>query len=245
MLSQIAGFLKADGSSSKADGSSSKADGSSSKADGSSSKADGSSSKADRSSAKECLCDAEPVSNRIEQQRWLMYQIETFGPVTAVMSAASFPHGGDPTRVHSCDGPCDTVDHAVIIVAGAVSSVEDGEEPYWIVQNSWTDKWKDGGRVKIKRGSNTCCIEDRWMKIDPDFSETYDPEDFSDQPASVNGGTIDRATNNANVRFPGVTDPNPKSRARDAKCAASWSAQTEVHWMRIRAHARVLRGTED
>ena len=63
--SQIAGFLKADGSSSKADGSSSKADGSSSKADGSSSKADGSSSKADGSSSKadgssaegdECVC---------------------------------------------------------------------------------------------------------------------------------------------------------------------------------------------
>ena len=190
--SQMAGSLKADGSSSKADGSSSKADGL---------------SKADRSSAKECVCDAEPVSNRIEQQRWLMYQIETFGPVTAVMSAASFPHGGDPTRVHSCDGPCDTVDHAVVIVGWGVSSVEDGEEPYWIVQNSWTDKWKDGGRVKIKRGSNTCCIEDRWMKIDPDFSETYDPDDFSDQPACANGGTIDRATNKCECPFPWSNGP--------------------------------------
>lgn len=171
-------------------------------------KADGSSFEGDGSSAMECVCDTQPVSNRIEQQRWLMYQIETFGPVTAVMSAASFPHGGDPTRVHSCEGPCDTVDHAVVIVGWGVSSVKDGEEPYWIVQNSWTDKWKDKGRVKIKRGSNTCCIEDRWMKIDPDFSETYDPEDFSDQPACANGGTIDRATNKCECPFPWSNGPD-------------------------------------
>jgi len=62
--------------------------------------------------------------------------------------------------VHRCAEGCGVVDHSVIIVGwGETDEDEDGvSEPYWIVQNSWTDKWKDAGRVKIARGENACCI---------------------------------------------------------------------------------------
>ena len=46
----------------------------------------------------------------------------------------------------------------------------DRGEKYWIMQNSWSTGWKDGGRVKIARGTNDCCIEQRAMKVDPNFA---------------------------------------------------------------------------
>ena len=155
----------------------------------------------------------------VEQQRWLMYQLETFGPVTAVVSGSTFPRGGDPQGVHRCAEGCGTVDHSVIIVGWGETDPEDEggvSEPYWIIQNSWTDKWKDEGRVKIARGENACCIEDRWMAIDPDFdgfrfgNVKYDPEDPRLRPGGshplppkcINGGVLNHNTGVCECPFP-------------------------------------------
>ena len=48
---------------------------------------------------------------------------------------------------------------------------------------------------------NTCCIEERWMKIDPDFSQTYDPANV-DAPPCANGGVLDHETNTCACPFP-------------------------------------------
>jgi hypothetical protein len=134
--------LAGDGASAKGDGASAKGDGTSAKgAYANATKRAWWASSKKRNKATETR-DSEDVPPLLEQQRWLMYPISTFCPVTAAMSASSFPHGGDPNRVHSCVGLCESIDHSVIIVGWGESRGVGGAEPepYWIVQNSWTDK---------------------------------------------------------------------------------------------------------
>merc|ERR1719238_618493 len=46
--------------------------------------------------------------------------------------------------------------HAIKVIG---YGTEDGM-PYWLIQNSWTTTWGDGGYFKILRGSDECGIED-------------------------------------------------------------------------------------
>eukprot|EP00753_Platysulcus_tardus_P011394 PLAT3287.24.p1 GENE.PLAT3287.24~~PLAT3287.24.p1 ORF type:complete len:327 (-),score=136.47 PLAT3287.24:155-1024(-) len=46
--------------------------------------------------------------------------------------------------------------HAVKVIG---YGTENGT-PYWLIQNSWTTTWGDGGYFKILRGQNECGIED-------------------------------------------------------------------------------------
>lgn len=47
--------------------------------------------------------------------------------------------------------------HAVMMV-GWGTDKETGQD-YWLLQNSWSEKWGDKGRFKIKRGVDECGIE--------------------------------------------------------------------------------------
>jgi len=52
--------------------------------------------------------------------------------------------------------------HGVKVVGYGVengTSVNVPEVAYWLVQNSWTTAWGDGGFFKIRRGTNECGIE--------------------------------------------------------------------------------------
>jgi len=129
------------------------------------------------------------ASSKEEHERWIQYQIQTGGPVTSVMTAKAFPRTGDAKSVHKCGG-CGQIDHLVILVGWGVT--DDGEK-YWIMQNSWSDRWKDNGRVKIHRGDNECCIEQRTLKAEAHFDVMFNPDGTS-APKCSNGGVIDPET---------------------------------------------------
>lgn len=45
--------------------------------------------------------------------------------------------------------------HAIKVIGYGV----EGNDKYWLIANSWNDKWGDNGTFKILRGSNECGIE--------------------------------------------------------------------------------------
>jgi hypothetical protein len=52
-------------------------------------------------------------------------------------------------------GCCNTeVDHAVLIVGFG----EENGQKYWLVKNSWSNTWGEGGFVRMERGTNQCGI---------------------------------------------------------------------------------------
>jgi hypothetical protein len=68
------------------------------------------------------------------------------GPVSVCLAADAFQHytGGILT---SCPG---RIDHCVQAVGYAAD--------HWIVRNSWSTRWGEGGYIRIKRGANLCQI---------------------------------------------------------------------------------------
>lgn len=54
----------------------------------------------------------------------------------------------------------------------AIEIVGWGQEkniPFWIIKNSWGDKWGDKGYFRIMRGNNECKIEENCITCVPDF----------------------------------------------------------------------------
>lgn len=61
--------------------------------------------------------------------------------------------------------------HAVCIMGWGV----EGDQPYWLVKNSWGVDWGVNGYFKIVRGENHCDIEANCMGLVPDF---FYPDDY-------------------------------------------------------------------
>lgn len=53
-----------------------------------------------------------------------------------------------------CDGSMENLNHAVQIVGFDM----EGDIPYYIVRNSWGEKFGNGGYLKIQIGGNVCGI---------------------------------------------------------------------------------------
>lgn len=59
--------------------------------------------------------------------------------------------------------------HAVKIIGWGV---ENGTK-YWLVANSWNNKWGENGLFRILRGVNECNIEDRVVAGLPSIPKTW------------------------------------------------------------------------
>lgn len=59
--------------------------------------------------------------------------------------------------------------HAIEIVGWGDYYENSKKIPYWLIKNSWGDKWGDKGYFKIARGINECKIEENCITCVPDY----------------------------------------------------------------------------
>jgi len=85
----------------------------------------------------------------------MMAELATNGPVESAFTVyADFVHYKSGVYSHQTGEPLGG--HAIKVIG---YGTENGTD-YWLVQNSWTTTWGDGGYFKIKRGDDECGIED-------------------------------------------------------------------------------------
>jgi C1A family cysteine protease len=95
-------------------------------------------------------------------------EIYRFGPATSAMRVyPDFYTFDSKNNIYAWDGKGDPISgHAIEIIGwGTTASNID----YWIIKNSWGDRWGDDGFFKMRRGTNECEIEDNVIACVPDF----------------------------------------------------------------------------
>jgi len=90
------------------------------------------------------------------EESQLMAELVNNGPVESAFTVyGDFPNYKSGVYQHTSGS--ELGGHAIKIIG---YGTENGT-PYWLVQNSWTTTWGDGGYFKIKRGVNECGIENQ------------------------------------------------------------------------------------
>lgn len=83
-----------------------------------------------------------------------MTELASNGPVESAFSVyADFVHYKSGVYSHQTGSMLGG--HAIKIIGYGTEN----NTPYWLVQNSWTTTWGDGGYFKIRRGTDECGIE--------------------------------------------------------------------------------------
>ena len=79
------------------------------------------------------------------------------GPLSILIDATllQFYHSGvwESSFCHE-----DTPDHAVLLVGYGTHKGLFEEKPYWLVKNSWGEKWGQKGYFMMVRGKNMCGV---------------------------------------------------------------------------------------
>lgn len=94
---------------------------------------------------------------RVKGEENFKKEIAANGPIGVSIAVTDEMVAWTPDQGIFCDttGATD-VDHAVTIVGYG----KEGDQKYWLVQNSWGEYWGDNGFIKICRGVNNMMIED-------------------------------------------------------------------------------------
>lgn len=78
------------------------------------------------------------------------------GPMAAIVNAEVWTYySGGVVTAEACGGNgMGYMNHAVQVVGFDAAA----EPPYWIVRNTWTTAWGEGGYIRLAMGNNTCGI---------------------------------------------------------------------------------------
>lgn len=124
------------------------------------------------------LFRSQPAYRISPRENDIKYEILTFGPVQAVMSVPAdfFMYAGG---VYKKSGlrPAERMGyHSVRITGWGEEFIEGRMVKYWLVANTWGERWGLNGYFKIARGENECEIEQfviaSWAKTANQFSKS-------------------------------------------------------------------------
>lgn len=92
--------------------------------------------------------------------------IYKWGPLSSAMIIYPDFYEYDGKSIYKWNGKGEKIGgHAIEIVGWG----QEENLPFWIIKNSWGDKWGDKGYFKIIRGINECKIEENCITCVPDF----------------------------------------------------------------------------
>jgi len=91
-------------------------------------------------------------------ERHLADALATQGPVSVAIDAAhrSFQFYSEGIYYEPRCSPTQ-LDHGVLAVGYGVDETLDGHNQYWIVKNSWSERWGDKGFIKMAKGRDNHC----------------------------------------------------------------------------------------
>jgi len=122
--------------------------------------------------------------------------VYNYGPLASAIMACDdwyYYNGG----VYSHPGSCsDCTAHGIVIMGW------DDPGQYWIVKNSWSAGWGDGGYIKIKWG--TCGIDNYFDSIYMTYTPRPDDPSSGDDDDDSSGGICDDVC--YKLRYCGLTD---------------------------------------
>ena len=82
-------------------------------------------------------------------------QSSTYG-VAAPVNAYAWQDYTNSNKTFTGCGGCHGADHVVTVVG---YGVDDYDQKYWWIRNSWGGSWGEGGYMRLLRGNDECCIE--------------------------------------------------------------------------------------
>jgi len=93
-------------------------------------------------------------TQRGKNETVLLAALQNEQPISIYLDATSAWHNykGGIVTSSSCGASGGAVNHAVAIVGYGV----DGGTAYWIVRNSWAERWGESGYIRLAFGQNTC-----------------------------------------------------------------------------------------
>lgn len=89
----------------------------------------------------------------------IQHELVSRGPLSIAINALllQFYHSGVWDPILHCSPTA--LDHAVLLVGYGSHKGLFGTKPYWLVKNSWGDKWGEKGYFRMIRGKGMCGID--------------------------------------------------------------------------------------
>lgn len=90
-------------------------------------------------------------------EKALKYAVATVGPVSAAIDASGDGFKGYRDGVYfnpKCGNTVDKLNHAILIIG---YGIEPTGLKYWLIKNSYSTKWGNGGYMKLARDKGNHC----------------------------------------------------------------------------------------
>ena len=110
----------------------------------------------------------------------MMKEIYENGPIVVAINATPelyyYSKGIFISNVKKLEGtneknvkPWESTNHAIVCIGWGEETVKEDTVKYWILKNSWGEKWGENGYFKLKKGIDMASVEAQGVYLTPDM----------------------------------------------------------------------------